>query len=130
MMKRSDRSVLLIDRIPHAGVDLGNVLAAGEHVDADAATNIPAQPFDGASKNALVVCELLQRAHLTTCADDGDEIVWLNLLRNELPQLLPDLAHALKLKARDRLPPARLFDVDRRALSVQAERRRSFSHCS
>src|SRR5689334_13247733 len=66
-----------------------------ENRDTHATTAIPSQTLERAVQESLVVGELLQHAQLATSAEDGYQVVRLQLFRDELLHLLPDLAHAL-----------------------------------
>jgi len=57
---------------------------------------IPLQVFERAVQQPLVSRELLERAHFAAGADDGDEIVWLQLLVHKLPHLPSRLGHTLE----------------------------------
>ena len=80
------------------GIWIGARQASGgrEDIRSGPAAMIPLQVFKRAVKQPLVSSELLERTHFAAGADDGDEIVWLQLLVHKLPYLPSRLGHTLE----------------------------------
>ena len=67
--------------------------------ESGAAAGIPAQALHGGEQETPVGGELIERAHATTGADDGDQVAGLKLLVDEVLQVVSHFAHALEGQA-------------------------------